>query len=101
MIAVSASIANRVDTLGVSRLAAVGGTFGVAGYAAVGSAPTLAAFLLAHVLVGIAVAFGAPAVRGADEQPVRIQYEAHEGCPDALGFFWHVRARTHRVRSPG
>lgn len=33
-----------------------------------------------------------------DEQPLRIQYDAHQGCPDALGFFWHVRARTRRVR---
>ena len=55
-IAVSASIANRVDTLGVSRLVAVGGAFAVAGCAAIASAPALAAFLLAHVLVGIAVA---------------------------------------------
>lgn len=35
---------------------------------------------------------------GPEEQPLRIQYAAHEGCPDALGFFWHVRARTRRVR---
>ena len=55
-IAVSASIANRVDTLGVSRLVAVGGAFAVAGCAAIASAPALAVFLLAHVLVGIAVA---------------------------------------------
>jgi len=27
-----------------------------------------------------------------------MQYTAHAGCPDALGFFWHVRARTQRVR---
>jgi hypothetical protein len=33
-----------------------------------------------------------------EEQPLRIQYDAHQGCPDALGFFWHVRARTRRVR---
>lgn len=32
------------------------------------------------------------------EQPLRIQYEVHQGCPDALSFFWHVRARTQRVR---
>ena len=55
-IAVSASIAKRVDTLGVSRLVAVGGAFAVASCAAIASAPALAAFLLAHVLVGIAVA---------------------------------------------
>ena len=55
-IAVSVSIANRVDTLGVSRLIVVGGAFAVASCAAIASAPTLATFLLAHVLVGIAVA---------------------------------------------
>jgi hypothetical protein len=33
-----------------------------------------------------------------DEQPLRIQYDAHQGCPDAVGFFLHVRARTRRVR---
>jgi hypothetical protein len=33
-----------------------------------------------------------------EQKPIRIQYSAHEGCPDALGFFWHVRARTQRVR---
>src|SRR5689334_20712455 len=55
-IAVSASIANRVDTIGVSRLVAVGGGFAVAGCAAIASAPALGAFLVAHVLVGIAVA---------------------------------------------
>ncbi len=55
-IAVSAAVANKVDTLGVSRLVAIGGAFAVAGCAAIASAPTLATFLLAHVLVGIAVA---------------------------------------------
>jgi predicted MFS family arabinose efflux permease len=55
-IAVSASIATRVDRLGVSRLVVVGGALAVAGCAAIASAPALAAFLLAHVLVGIAVA---------------------------------------------
>ncbi len=55
-IAVFASIANRIDTLGVSQLVAVGGVFAVAGCAAIVSAPALATFLLAHVLVGIAVA---------------------------------------------
>jgi len=38
-----------------------------------------------------------------DERPIRIRYTGHEGCPDALGFFWYIRARTQRVRlaSPG
>ena len=40
-IAVSASIANRVDTLGVSRLVAVGGAFAVTGCAAIASAPAV------------------------------------------------------------
>jgi hypothetical protein len=33
-----------------------------------------------------------------DEHPIRLEYVAHEGCPDALGFFWYVRARTQHVR---
>ncbi|HVU03806.1 MAG TPA: hypothetical protein VHE30_18735 [Polyangiaceae bacterium] len=32
------------------------------------------------------------------EQPIRMQYEAPEDCPDALHFFLHVRARTQRIR---
>src|SRR5438477_2320046 len=32
------------------------------------------------------------------EHPVRLQYSAHPECPDAFGFFAHVRARTQRVR---
>jgi len=33
-----------------------------------------------------------------EERPIRVEYSAHEGCPDVLGFFWYVRARTQRVR---
>jgi hypothetical protein len=59
----------------------------------------------ARCALGLGLAFAAfspslwaePAA-AADEQPLRIQYDAHQGCPDALGFFWHVRARTRRVR---
>lgn len=52
---------------------------------------------LVLALVGwSSLARAAPTV--VEEQPLRIQYGAHEGCPDALGFFWHVRARTRRVR---
>ena len=54
-------------------------------------------------LVGLVIAFGWPmaahgAPTAAEEQPLRLEYEAHAGCPDALSFFWHVRARTQRVR---
>jgi predicted MFS family arabinose efflux permease len=55
-VAASALILGRVDTVGVSRLLAVGGALAVAACAAVAVAPTLAAFLLAHVLVGVALA---------------------------------------------
>ena len=34
----------------------------------------------------------------AAEQPVRVQYDAIDGCPDAATFFLQVRARTQRVR---
>jgi hypothetical protein len=61
------------------------------------------ALYVAGLILGSTVwpraASAAPA--GSDEQPLRIQYTAHAGCPDALGFFWHVRARTHRVRLAG
>jgi hypothetical protein len=61
----------------------------------------------ATVLAAVSMLFGsarrAHAQGSADEQPIRIQYTAHDGCPDALGFFWYVRARTQRVRlaAPG
>jgi predicted MFS family arabinose efflux permease len=55
-IAVSVSIATRVDSLGVSRLVVVGGVFAVVGCAAIAGAPGLGVFLVAHVMVGIAVA---------------------------------------------
>jgi predicted MFS family arabinose efflux permease len=55
-IAVSAAIASRVDALGVRRLLALGAAVAVAACAAVAAAPALPAFLLAHVLVGAALA---------------------------------------------
>jgi hypothetical protein len=59
------------------------------------------------VVLGIfAMVVGAPLVAHAappDEHAIRLEYTAHEGCPDALGFFWYVRARTQHVRlaAPG
>src|SRR5215472_11495675 len=55
-IAASALIAGRADRIGVARLLRVGGASAVAACAAVAAAPTLAVFLLAHVLVGVAFA---------------------------------------------
>src|SRR4249920_705061 len=55
----------------------------------------------AAVLGAVAMVVGAPLAAHAapaDEHPIRLEYAAHEGCPDALGFFWYVRARTQRVR---
>jgi len=52
----SAAIAGRIDGIGVSRLVTIGGALAVTGSLAVAVAPTLAAFLLAHVLVGLALA---------------------------------------------
>lgn len=47
------------------------------------------------MVVGASVAARAA---GAEERPLRIEYSAHEGCPDALGFFWYIRAHTQHVR---
>jgi predicted MFS family arabinose efflux permease len=55
-IAASAAIARRIDTTPVSRLIRLGAVLGIVASAAIAAAPSLAAFLLAHVLVGIAVA---------------------------------------------
>jgi MFS transporter, YNFM family, putative membrane transport protein len=55
-IAASVVIARRIDTLAVSRLLSLGAVLAIAGSAAVAAAPTLPAFLVAHVLVGIALA---------------------------------------------
>lgn len=55
-IVVSIALAARIDATALSRLLAVGAASAIGGCAAVAAAPTLASFLLAHVLVGIAVA---------------------------------------------
>jgi predicted MFS family arabinose efflux permease len=55
-IAASIAIAGRIDALGVPRLLGVGAALAVIACAAVGLSPTLAAFLAAHVLVGLAFA---------------------------------------------
>src|SRR5262245_23160739 len=55
-IVASAAIAGRIDAIGVARLLRIGAVLAVAACAAVAAAPTLAAFLLAHVLVGLALA---------------------------------------------
>src|SRR5579871_4186983 len=54
------------------------------------------------VVVGtLAALVGAPLAAQAapaDEHAIRLEYAAHDGCPDALGFFWYVRARTQHLR---
>ena len=52
----SLAIAGRIDALGVRRLLGVGAALAVVACAAVSLAPTLALFLVAHLLVGIAFA---------------------------------------------
>ena len=53
-IAASVLITTRVDVLGVPRLLRLGGALAVVSSAAVAVSPTLLAFLVAHVLVGLA-----------------------------------------------
>ena len=57
-VAIAASIAmvGRIDALGVRRLIGIGAALAIAASAAVASAPTVAVFLAAHVLVGLAFA---------------------------------------------
>lgn len=55
-IAASIGIAGRMDTMGVPRLLSIGAGLAIVASAAIALAPTLAAFLLAHVLVGVAFA---------------------------------------------
>jgi len=46
----------------------------------------------------------APTAAAAGEQtPIRLQYSAHDGCPDSIAFFRFVQARTQRIRlaAPG
>jgi predicted MFS family arabinose efflux permease len=55
-IAASAAIARRIDRTAIPRLILVGGALAIVGCGMVAAAPYLAVFLLAHVLVGIALA---------------------------------------------
>jgi len=55
-IAASIGIAGRMDTMGVPRLLSIGAGLAIVASAAIALAPTLAAFLVAHVLVGVAFA---------------------------------------------
>jgi MFS transporter, YNFM family, putative membrane transport protein len=52
----SAVIARRIDAVAISRLLALGSALAIVGCGTIATAPTLVVFLLAHVLVGIAVA---------------------------------------------
>src|SRR5882672_9996519 len=38
-----------------------------------------------------------------EQTPIRLQYSAHDGCPDSVAFFRFVQARTQRIRlaAPG
>jgi len=49
--------------------------------------------------LALGVASVARAQEPAPEQPVRVQYDAPQGCPDEVAFFLHVRARTQRIRA--
>jgi predicted MFS family arabinose efflux permease len=55
-IVVSIALANRMDSIAISRLLRVGAALAILGSAAVAAAPTLPVFLVAHLLVGAAVA---------------------------------------------
>jgi predicted MFS family arabinose efflux permease len=55
-VATSLAIVPRVEAVGVRRLLAVGAQLALAGCAAVAAAPSIALFLLAHVLVGLGFA---------------------------------------------
>lgn len=55
-IAASLALAGRIDAVGLPRLIAGGAALGVLACAAIALAPTLAAFLVAHLLLGMALA---------------------------------------------
>lgn len=55
-VAASLGLAGRIDALGVPRLLGVGAGLAAVASAAIAAAPTLAAFLALHVLVGLALA---------------------------------------------
>ena len=52
----SVAITGRIDALGIRRLLGIGGALAIVACAAVSVAPTLALFLAAHLLVGVAFA---------------------------------------------
>lgn len=56
-IAASVGIAGRIDVVGVPRLLGLGAALAIVACAAVAASPSLALFLISHVLVGVAVAF--------------------------------------------
>jgi predicted MFS family arabinose efflux permease len=76
----SLAVLGRIDALGVRLLLRVGSGLAIVGSAAVGLAPTLAVFLAAHVLVGLALAcllsagFGGLAAFPAERRPWAIGY---------------------------
>src|SRR5215218_635834 len=55
-IAASIAIVGRIDAVGVSRLLGLGAALAIVACAAVAISPTLAVFLVAHVLVGLGFA---------------------------------------------
>ena len=68
-----------------------------------GAAALLGVAGMAHAVEPVAPPAGPPPVSLTAPapplaRPVRLQYAAHPECPDAAGFFAHVRARTQRVR---
>ncbi|HUO70693.1 MAG TPA: MFS transporter [Solirubrobacteraceae bacterium] len=81
-IVASLAIVARVDSLGVRRLLGVGSVLGTIACAAVAFAPTLAVFLAAHVLVGLAFAcllsagFAGVAAFGTERRPWAIGWVA-------------------------
>ena len=52
----------------------------------------------ASLHVGLAAAEATTPPARVEQTPIRLQYSAHDGCPDAAGFFRRVQARTQRVR---
>lgn len=81
-IAASIAIAGRIDVMGVPRLLGVGAGLAIVASVAVAVSPTLAAFLAAHLLVGLALAcllsagFAGVAAFSADRRAWAIGYVA-------------------------
>jgi predicted MFS family arabinose efflux permease len=78
----SLAIVGRIDALGVRRLLGAGSALAIVACVAVGLAPTLVAFLAAHLLVGLAFAcllsagFAGVGAFGPDRRPRAIGYVA-------------------------